>query len=144
GTFNGLYLYQKGKLLCMQSDDGNPNSLSNNSIRPIFQDRRGSIWIGTYFGGINIYDKDIPNFQNFTHQSRRNSLSYNVVSAFLENPNGELVIGTEGGGLNYFNRYNGSFFSERHDKNNAGSLSHNNVKSICRDRQGNLWVGTYD
>ena len=144
GTFNGLYLYQKGKLLFMQSDDGNPNSLSNNSIRPIFQDRRGSIWIGTYFGGINIYDKDIPNFQNFTHQSRRNSLSYNVVSAFVENAKGDLIIGTEGGGLNYFDRLGHSFRNERHEKNNSNGLSHNNVKSICLDRAGNLWVGTYD
>ena len=139
GTGTGLSLFDGVRFHSFHAT-GLRDDLSNNSIRPIFQDSRGSIWIGTYYGGVNIVDQTSPAFKNYAYDPLRNSLSFNVVSQFIEDENKNLIIGTEGGGVNFFNVKTGVFKTARHGE---GNLSSNNVKSICRTRDGDLWVGTY-
>ena len=45
-------------------DENDFNSLSQNSIYNIFEDSKGDIWIGTYAGGINYYDRSFDVFKN--------------------------------------------------------------------------------
>jgi ligand-binding sensor domain-containing protein len=61
-----------------------------------------------------------------------------VVSSIL-NDNGALWIGTEGGGLNYIDRKKGTVKSYT-----INSVQQNIVKSLAKDKAGNLWIGTYD
>ena len=39
-----------------QHDPENPHSLSNNAVDRIFKDKRGNLWISTWFGGLNKFD----------------------------------------------------------------------------------------
>src|SRR5690606_38093177 len=117
--------------------------IRNNSHRPMFQDKRGSDWIGTCHGDACVYDRHIPTFQNYAHSPYTRSLSYNVVSSVLEDPAGNLWVGTEGGGLNYMAQSGHVYRHFKHDPDDRSSLSHNHVKSLHLDKDGNLWVGTY-
>ena len=127
------------------SDPKNPKSLSNNSVRTIYQDRSESLWVGTYFGGLNKFDLVKKSFDHITNDPKnRNSLSGNMVVSIYQDPSALLWIGTYDGGLNKFDPANKSFEHFTNDPKNPNSLSSNTVVSIYQDRSGSLWVGTYN
>ncbi len=48
--------------------ENNPYSLSQNSVYKIFEDSQANIWIGTYAGGINFYDRSYDLIRIFRRQ----------------------------------------------------------------------------
>ena len=119
---------------------------SHYSSAPVFailEDRGGTIWIGTWGGGLGRLDDGAEEF-SFYHSdsSDPSSLSNDTVVAIHEDQEGELWIGTFNGGLNRYDRETDSFVSYQADPKNPQSLSHNTVLSIHEDRQGVLWVAT--
>src|SRR5690606_18652932 len=116
-----------------------PKSLSHNSIRSILKDKAGNLWVGTYAGGLNFFSAAGNNFTYIGQKtSNKIGLTHRVVSSILVD-NDVLWIGTEGGGLNYIDRSRsatGSYI--------INSVQQNIVKSLAKDKDGNLWIGTYD
>lgn len=114
-------------------------TLSHNSIRSILKDKAGNIWIGTYAGGLNFFSNS---GNNFTYIGQKNSnkvgLSHRVVSSVVADGDA-LWVGTEGGGLNYINRKKAIAKSYI-----INSVQQNIVKSLTKDNNGNIWIGTYD
>jgi signal transduction histidine kinase/ligand-binding sensor domain-containing protein/AraC-like DNA-binding protein len=124
-------------------DKYNPNSLSHNSVRNFLRDNAGSIWLGTYAGGLNIFYESSRNF-NYLGEKLGNDLGLNhrVVSAINQETDGSLWVGTEGGGLNYIDRNkNISRFYPIINLANNGS---NIVKCLVDDGKGKIWLGTYN
>lgn len=115
--------------------------LSNCFVYPIYKDREGGLWIGTYYGGINYASPNRNYFTGYTHNKYLNSVSGNVISAFCEDKNGNLWIGTDDGGLNYLNTRTEHFTIYKPEKN-RNSLSFHNIHALCIDNN-NLWIGTY-
>jgi ligand-binding sensor domain-containing protein len=73
------------------------NSLSHPSVKCLFKDKSGNIWMGTYAGGINL----IYNFSKiFSYKGIRqgdaNPLSNKEVNAILGNENNGFWIATDG------------------------------------------------
>ncbi len=138
GTFVGLNRLTPGRDTFEQFYEApfSPNSLRNHSIHSLFRDHRGTLWVGSYFGGVAYYDSRLEGVRHYA--SRESGLSSDVVSAFAETSRGDLWVGTEGGGLNYFDRAGDSI---RHYGTGAG-LESNNVKSLLREGD-RLWIGTY-
>jgi ligand-binding sensor domain-containing protein len=120
-------------------DPDNPNSISSNFIRIVYQDRSGNLWIGTYGGGLTKFD---PQNEIFTHfradNTIPNSLSNDYVFTIHEDKNGILWLGTWGGGLNRFDPATGFFknFTDMH------GLPNNAIYGILEDDSGNLWLST--
>jgi len=78
-----------------------PGTLSDNSVRALFEDHAGKIWVGTRDGGLNKFDPDTQAFTAYQHDpDNANSLSANYVRAIYESPTepGIFWIGTYGGG----------------------------------------------
>jgi hypothetical protein len=113
------------------------NSLSNNSIYSLYEDRDGGIWIGTHADGINYYHALKEKFVHIKQEPNNlNSLSSIFVNVFYEE--GDLLwIGTNYG-LNVFNRSDNNFdcYAKEH------GLPNNQVKGILEDAQGNLWISS--
>lgn len=97
-------------------------------------DAASHLWVGTKGGGLYVGQK------NYTHSpSLETSLSSNNVTDILRDDKGRMWISTFGGGLNYaipdgqggmrFRR----FFDNTEDCN---------VRMICRDHNGWLWLAT--
>jgi ligand-binding sensor domain-containing protein/two-component sensor histidine kinase len=129
----------------------NRNSLSDNKVISLFEDRFHSIWIGTYDGGLNQLKESQKNlhpadavFNSYKHNRRNDkSLGNNTVMAITGDTRGYLWIGTFGGGLNSFDYKTNSFLRFLHDPFNANSITDNDVLSICEDRSGIIWIGTH-
>ena len=125
-----------------KNDPNKENSLSNNSIHSLFQDNQGNIWISTFGKGLNIINPLGDRFIHYKSEGgSKNSLSNNQVNTFLEDHD-HLWIGTEGG-LNLYNKKDDTFRHFTHDPLNKRSIGSNAVWAICKDKKGNLWVGTW-
>lgn len=115
--------------------------LSNRFVYPIYKDSEGSLWIGTYYGGINYASPNRNYFTGYIHSRFENSVTGNVVSSFCEDPSGNIWIGTEDGGLNEMDVKTGEFRAYSY-KDETNSLSFDNVHALLIDND-QLWVGTY-
>jgi len=101
------------------------------------------LWIGTYGGGLNKFDRKEEKFTRYQHQANNlQSLSTNSVLSIFEDSEGSLWIGTWGGGLNKFDRKEEKFTRYQYQADNPQSLSDNSVRSIFEDADGILWIGT--
>ena len=99
-----LNIYQEGKerFISVESSMAQAGTLSQNSVRCIFRDSQGGMWLGTYWGGLNYYHPLCNRFQQIKHIPFSNSLSDNVVSCIVEDKKNNLWIGTSDGGLNFY------------------------------------------
>ncbi|HSN61946.1 MAG TPA: two-component regulator propeller domain-containing protein, partial [Ferruginibacter sp.] len=69
------------------------DGLVSNSIRRVFQDSKGFLWIATW-EGLSKYDGHI-----FTNYSTNNGLSHNLVNDFYESADGKLYIALNNGAI---------------------------------------------
>jgi ligand-binding sensor domain-containing protein/signal transduction histidine kinase len=147
GTFGGglnKIAYKNERFAHFANDPQNPHSLSHNRVWSIFEDRAGTLWIGTQ-EGLNKLERDQKHFVHFVNDLQNpHSLGANSVRAICEDRDGALWIGTDGGGLNKLDRATGKFTHFLNDPQNPHSLNHNRVQAICEDSRGaGLWIGTY-
>ncbi|MBL7958736.1 response regulator [bacterium] len=132
----------RNKFVSYHQDPINLNSLSENRVYSLFEDKSGTLWIGTG-GGLSKFDRKPKKFGHFkTEPYNPNSLNVSEVWCFFEDRDGILWIGTNGGGLNRFDRRNNTFSFYRNDSRNSQSLSEDRVWSILQDDKGSLWIGT--
>jgi signal transduction histidine kinase/ligand-binding sensor domain-containing protein/CheY-like chemotaxis protein len=110
------------------------DGLSDNIIRAILEDRQGSLWIGTWGGGLNRLKKD-----TFTIYSTKNGLSNNRIRCLYEDIHGNLWVGTHGGGLNRLSEEDGKFTVLSKEQGLPGNI----VTSISEDQEGSLWIGVW-
>ncbi len=114
-------------------------SLSSNSILSIYQDRRGSIWVGTSHG-LNLLDQETGGFTRFF--SQKNS-SFKFTQTIGEDGEGNLWFANSGEGINLYDRLNNQFVLHKHASHDPGSLFNNNVRAFYLDRDDNFWLGHF-
>ncbi len=144
-TLEGLYTYTPDlkQLQTYRHDPENRKSLSQNSVYSLFEDTNGSIWVGTYYRGVDIIYSSSTPFSIYQNKPQANSLSNDVVSYITADANGKLWVGTEGGGVNHYTIENNSFQAYKHQSYNPFSISSNLIKSIYWDKKGTMWVCTH-
>ncbi|MCU7504355.1 MAG: histidine kinase [Ignavibacteria bacterium] len=128
------------------------STLSDNRVTTIFQDGNGSLWAGTFGGGLNKIPFQFVNETNparvkFIHYrnipQNKSSLSSNWVMNLIQDRTGVIWIATFGGGLNRMDPNSETFTVFKNDPVNPGSLSDNDVISLFEDRSGIIWIGTH-
>ena len=114
------------------------NGLSNNTVRCIFQDSRGFVWIGTE-NGLSKYDGyTFTNYKSIPDDTT--SLSDNIINQIYEDKNKNIWIGTSAAGLNLYNIHTDGFKRYISKANQKKSLLNNEIVSIFEDRDHQLWV----
>ncbi len=75
------------------------NSLSNNDVRSIFVDKKGSLWLGTFGGGLNKFIPPQNDKQpaKFYHYNKEDGLANDIVRNILPDSSSNLWIGTANG-----------------------------------------------
>jgi signal transduction histidine kinase/ligand-binding sensor domain-containing protein/DNA-binding response OmpR family regulator len=82
---------------------GIEKGLSNNSVRVVYQDKKGFIWLGTY-DGLNRYDgNEFKVFRNKLNDSA--SLPHNYIYSIHEDADNNLWVGTGQGVVKYNHTY---------------------------------------
>lgn len=117
-------------------DDSNINSLSHNSVRSIYQDYNGTIWVGTK-GGINRYNRYEDNFYRYENTGN------NTIRSILLDRDGVLWLGTNSDGLHLLDIKSGVVTEFHNDPENSNSVGSNTVWRMYQDRSGIIWLGTW-
>lgn len=118
----------------------NPTSILNDSIfaERFFEDQAGNIWIST-IRGISVFQPSVNRFYNFTTEPGKvNSIPKAFWYAVEQDNAGNIFIGTNDGlykiRAGEKNLVNAGHYSEKE------GLSHNNIYSMIKDKQGLLWI----
>lgn len=120
--------------------------LIHQSIRDIMKDKNGAIWAATYDNGVNYLSDKAPPFQllgsPFSVNAEKANKREGVITAMVEISPDEIWIGTEYGIKMY--RPSDNSFPVIIDKTKEKSLSNNRIKSLANDKNGHLWIGTFN
>ena len=110
GTRAGLGRWDGYNMTVFRSNPEDPSSLSNPNIWALYEDHRGTIWVGTEGGGLNRYDAGTDQFTRYMHDpADSSSLSQDRVSFVFEDLEKNLWVATSGGGLDRFHSDTGGF-----------------------------------
>jgi streptogramin lyase len=83
-----------GRFTHYKHDEGNKQSLSNNTIEAIAEAGNGDMWIGTNGGGLNYLNRRA---QTFTAYTEKDGLPNNVIYNILKDRKGNLWLSTNKG-----------------------------------------------
>ena len=118
-------------------DPADPNSVAEDHVIALTEDREGNIWVGLHGHGPNHFSVDPTPFETFRSGPGANDLTLDWVNAIYTERNGTLWIGNNDG-LNRIDRKSG-----RLERWTAGISTQPIVTSILEDAPGHLWAGTW-
>lgn len=142
GTEVGLNKYDGVNFTIYRNDVTDSLSLEHNQITDIIEDKDQNLWIATFGGGLNLYNRSKDTFTSFKNKIEDpKSLSSDFINEIFEDSNNDIWIGSING-LSKFNKKTGEFSSYYHDPANLASIAGNSVAAIFEDSRGNFWIGT--
>ncbi len=150
----GVYLVdlKKKTTLRLATPGDTVFNLSPNAGALAFQDS-SHVWIGWMGGGLSMVDLNTGEVKRYLHDpDDPNSISNNQISSLFIDDQGYLWSGLSDG-INTFRSELGTGVDRirlkdfdishfRHDEDDPGSLSNDNVTGIVGDSKGNIWIGT--
>jgi len=120
-----------------------PSGLSDNYVRAIYVDRKGTLWVGTWGGGLERFDPTNRSFQHYRNTpGSSTSISSNLILSIFEDSKGTMWVGTGDAGVNLYHRDTDTFTRLRRDPEDMHSLSNDIVCAVYEDRSGIVWLGT--
>ncbi len=128
----------------------NPYSLLSNSIKAVYTDNYGDMYISSYYGGINTYNKNKYKFNAYFFNAENTNIpSSNIITAITNDKQGNFWIGIDDGGIIMVPKDGEksdfkNFAHYYHKENTPGSLTNNKIKSLTFDSKGILWVGLWN
>ncbi len=128
-----------GKVMQFSYSTSDPNSLINNQIFDIEEDRFGNIWIAT-FNGINRVNLDGQKFRLYMNEPGIDNEA-NYTFSFYEDKEIGMLTGAFGG-LYHSKKLGEQAKRYSNDPFDRESLRKNRVRAIFRDSDGTVWVGT--
>ena len=111
------------------------SGISNNSVMSLALDKRGTIWVATYLGGLYTYTPE-KGFRKFREQSRLNNDK--VYDLTYSSDDDILYVGTHGSGFSMIDAKNESILQTWDDD------KYKWISYLTTDSSGLLWIGTYD
>jgi PAS domain S-box-containing protein len=124
-----------GELKTYMFNPDNPESLSNNDVLVIYEDKKGVLWVGTGGGGLNSFDRKR---ELFTHYTVNDGLANNIVYGILEDDRNNLWIST-GNGLSKFNPVTKEFVN--YDIRDGLQDNVFNLGAYSKSESGELYFG---
>lgn len=133
---DGVNRYDGYSFKVYRHDAKDERSLAFDNVAIVYEDRQQTLWVGTYGGGLDRYDRETDSFIHYRHRpGDTNSLAEDTIRALYEDEKGRLWVGT-GAGVCLFDREKETFWSY------PGTSV---IRAICMDRRtGLLWLGALD
>ncbi|MBQ7419615.1 MAG: hypothetical protein IJV17_02615 [Prevotella sp.] len=114
------------------NDKHDESSISDNTLRMIYRDQLGRMWIGTYMNGLNLYSEGLSNFRN---------IELGNINTICVDTAGYYWLGTNDKGIICFDPRTEE--QVIYDKEHHGIGSNTMVGSLAA-RDGSVWFGTYE
>ena len=119
-------------------------------LRNIFCDSKNRMWLSTQNAGICMVDGNALNLENINNtkfeynlfdEKDSTSLSSGLAFVVTEDADGNIWAGTENG-LCKYNEQAKNWKRYYNIPGNQNSIHNSNVRSLCLDKKGTLWIGT--
>ncbi|MCG2591084.1 ligand-binding sensor domain-containing protein, partial [Rhodohalobacter sulfatireducens] len=137
-------------------DPENPNSLMSNRVSSIFEDSRGTFWVGTYGNIVHkmdretgqfermVYNPDLPGIFQFPNEPSLSptckAFYCGAIASIVEDASGSLWIGLlTNGVLRLHPDTNTLDYFDSNEANSIGFLG-SNVWNLFQSRDGTLWI----
>ena len=131
-----------------QHEPGNANSLNNDEIYTILQDKRGRIWVGSFVEGLNLLVANGSSVR-FVHQAELlkglPQWGYKKIRKMALDASGNIWVATTDGLLIIRDQADQMPFAAKTFNKipgNIASLGSNDVQYIYKDRNNIMWLGT--
>ena len=120
-------------------------SIPDNAIISLFEDEKQDIWVGTYLGGLSLFNKKTEKFTTYLIDPLRKGRDFNFITSIISNGNNNLWISTNGGGLHNFNKTSKTFSRVEFIKiNNSTFQLPAYLTTLLLDNENTLWMGSYN
>ncbi|MBT8299175.1 MAG: hypothetical protein KJO52_12650 [Maribacter sp.] len=137
---SGAYHYDGNKFTSFLKFEGriqSSDSVYNNCITSILEDRKGNIWFTSMtHGGINRYDG-----KSMTHFTTEDGLLGDMIKPSFEDSKGNIWFGSIQNLVGGINIFDGSSFKSLTKKD---GLCDSNIACFYEDETGRIWIGTGD
>ncbi len=132
GTEDGLFIYnmRNREVESFRQNLSERFGISGNTIRSLYEDQEGGVWIGVYLGGVNYTSTEQSFITQFTSSIAPGALHALIISEFAESKDGLLWFGTEDDGLYCYDRTDGRF---RNWNPGNSTLPWHNVSALLLD-----------
>jgi ligand-binding sensor domain-containing protein/serine phosphatase RsbU (regulator of sigma subunit) len=114
-----------------------PNSIRNEVVMAIMEDKNDRLWIGTYGGGLTTLDRKTGIYKHYPQLS---TASQDAVLALLESSDGDIWVCTYGAGINRWNPETGKI----RNYGTPAFMKEGTVLCIAEDKDHIIWYGTFD
>jgi signal transduction histidine kinase/DNA-binding response OmpR family regulator/ligand-binding sensor domain-containing protein len=142
GSQYGLHRWDGYQFKTYLTNALDAGSISSNYVEYICVGKDGTLWIGTWGGGLNHFDPRTQKFTPYLHHSRDpESLSNNYVTKIIEDRQGYIWVSTQYG-VSRLDRKTGKFKRFVHNPEDPSSLSYDKCRTLFQDATGTIWVGT--
>ncbi|MBU3821396.1 response regulator [Flavobacteriaceae bacterium XHP0103] len=142
GENSGLSYFdtEKNTIVYFGPDTDGVNKMPTNSIRSVYVDNNGLVWIGTFSKGVYLVDKGAGEFDDYTWGDfQQRDLEGKDVRAFAEAKNGDVWMIFDGVGLVKLEKRTNSL--RKYDQLSR-NISVNALTALVFDKANNLWLGT--
>jgi len=113
------------------------NSLSNNNVNKVIEDKKGNLWFATD-NGISRWDRSKNSWKTF-YQNKQNQAQ--VFLALAEDNSGNIWAGTYSSGVYVLDAETGQEIKHYRQGGSGDGFSGNFIFDIFKDSDGDMWIG---
>jgi len=130
---------------------GNSDGLMNNKISAIYEDRMGTMWIGTAMNGLHIFDQEKGTFQRQLYddgmsreingtQTSQEIQMHQHITFITEDIAGNLWLGTNDSGVLFAPFSSKQYSRIGRSQNSTGNFTDNGAWAAFTSRDGIFWL----
>lgn len=145
GSFSGLFCYDPSTGATQHIEmPANVGGLSHSSIFGMYRDRQGTIWVGSYYGGVNYFSPSHDRYFNFDYDRVAPAgLFHSIIIDFVNDRDGNLWFGTDGAGVCCVDSA-WNIRTQLSTRSGDQALRQNNIKALAYDSVHNrVFIGTH-
>ncbi len=121
------------------------SSLNLDYVSSMFTDKSGILWIGTWGGGLNLYNPKNTAFRTLHFSPSKkgvNALSHTDIVSLLELDDGIIWIGTSGNGIDILHPDEGIIGGIRPQPDSEFGLKDGSIMAMAQTTDKTIWLGT--
>ena len=146
-TGNGLVRFDGKRYVIFSADHANPNSLTDNAVWDVTEDKNGDLWIAGFTKGVTKYNQRSGKFKKYPVLCNDGNPVFGI-NAILNDVDQNLWFATAGRGLAQYDFEKDTFrfyYPEPHAAKDGTVRGDNFITSIEEDpyHPNILWIGSF-